>query len=315
MRKVKIAAALAAAAVGGTLLAACSSIQPSLGQYAIVTGHGNLSTQQVQAVVSPGDQIHLGSGTTAWYFPGNYRNYVTLPSNGDRNDPTAEITGPDPKIKDSVGMSDYTWTFVGFEVNPAITLKAGNYKVATAFLQFCLKYACASNDPQNDTANAGQVRSSDPGWENMLNEVMPRAIDDATRTAISTYGPDLWTNQGQWGDYGKKIAANLTAELEDLTGSSIPYFCGAGSTVSNCKALQVTVQKVTPVDPEVVNAYNKQVSAQYAQQAGASRLNAAKDVYGNLANYFLGIQDTIAQCKSAGATCNIYIGTPGTVGK
>lgn len=306
-RKTALAAGGMLAAIG---LAACTNVQPSLGQYAIVTGHGSLSTQQVESVVSPGDQVHLGSGSTVWYFPGNYRNYVTLPSNGDRNDPTAEITGPDPKVKGSVGMSDNTWSFVGFEVNPAITLKAFNYKIATAFLSFCLKYSCASTDAQNDTSNAGQVRSSDPGWENMLNEVMPRAIDDATRTAISTYGPDLWTNQGEWGEYGTRIASHLTAELEDLTGSTIPYFCGPGSTTGDCKQLSVTIQKVTPVDQDVVNAYNKQVSAQYSEQAGAARLRAAQEIYGSDANYFLGLQDTIGICQSRGVTCSIYVGNP-----
>lgn len=300
-------AALTAIAGAGIVLSACSSVQPSLGQYAIVTGHGNLSTQQVEAVVLPGDQIHLGSGTTTWYFPGNYRNYVTLQSNGDRNDPTAEITGGTPS---NPGMSDYTWTYVGFEVNPAISLKADNYRVATAFLQFCLKYSCADNDPQNDTSNAGQVRSSDPGWENMLNEVMPRAIDDATRDAIVGYDQNLWQEQGQWGAYGNKIASFLNGTLEDLTGSSIPYFCGSGSTETDCKPLNVTIQKVTPVDTDVITQYNKEISAQYSEQAGSARLKAAQEIYGSDANYFLGMQDLISSCQSAKISCNIYVGNP-----
>lgn len=315
MSRTKIALAVAGAVVTGLALAACSHVQPSLGQYAIVTGHGALSTQQVEDVVSPGDSINQGSGTTTWYFPGNYRNYVTLPQNGDRSNPQAELTGPDPKVKDSVGMSDYTYTFVGFEVNPAITLKADHYRVATAFLQFCLKYSCASTDAQNDTSNAGQVRSSDPGWENMLNEVMPRAIDDATRTAIVTYGPDLWTNRGQWTEYGNKIADNLSTELESLTGTSIPYFCGPGSTTSTCTKLSVTVQNVTPADPDVITAYNKEVSAQYQQQAGAARLAAAQKIYGPDAYWFMGLQDTIDHCKAQGASCSIYVGNPPNTGK
>ena len=47
MKRTRIALATAGAAVTGLALAACSHVQPSLGQYAIVTGHGALSTQQV----------------------------------------------------------------------------------------------------------------------------------------------------------------------------------------------------------------------------------------------------------------------------
>ena len=302
-RRVVLPAVVAAAALG---LAACTHVQPSLGQYAIVTGHGALSTQQVQDVVLPGDSINGNDGTTVWYFPGNYRNYVTLPQNSDRNNPQAVTTGPGPDKE--VGMSVHTWTYIGFQVNPAIANKANNYATATAFLRFCLKYACATNDAQNDTNNAGQVRSSDPGWENMLNEVMPRAIDDATQTAIQKYGPDSRINRAQWKAYGLGIAANLTGELNTLAGSTIPYFCGPGSTETNCTPLSVTIQNVTPVDSDVVTQYNKQVSAQYAQQASAARLRAAQAVYGLDANWFLGVQDTISMCQSKGVSCNIYLG-------
>jgi len=302
---------LGATAVAGIALAAtaCTHVQPSLGQYAIVTGHGALSTQQVLDVVMPGDSINQQDGTTVWYFPGNYRNYVTLPNNGDRNNPQATLTGKGPDKEP--GMSDYTWTYVGFQVNPAINDKAGNWKTATAFLKFCLKYACASTSAQNDTANAGQVRSSDPGWENMLNEVMPRAIDDATQTAILNYGPDLWQNRAVWKQYGSDIAAALTGELETLTGSGgLPYFCGPGSTETTCTPLSVTIQNVTPVDPDVVTQYNKQVSALYSQQAATARLNAAKAIYGPDAYFFLGLQDTIGMCQAKNTTCNIYVGNP-----
>jgi hypothetical protein len=304
-RVLPLAAAVVAAGLG---LAACTHVQPSLGQYAIVTGHGALSTQQIKQVVAPGDSVNQEDGTTVWYFPGNYRNYVTLPQNSDRNNPQAVTTGPGPKQE--VGMSVHTWTYVGFEVNPAITTQKDHYAVATNFLKFCLKYACATTEAQNDTSNAGQVRSSDPGWENMLNEVMPRAIDDATQTAIQKYGPDLWTNRAQWKKYGTEIADNLTGELNTLSGSIIPYFCGPGSTMTTCTPLSVTIQNVTPVDSDVITQYNKQVSAQYAQQASAARLKVAQALYGPDAYFFTGLQDTIGMCQAKGVTCNIYVGNP-----
>src|SRR5262249_7032071 len=127
----RLLAAGAAVAATGLLAPACTHGQPSLRQYAHLTGHGALSPQPVQDVVVPGDSINGNDGTTVWYFPGNYRNYVTLPKNGDRDNPQPTLTG-NGKNGD-VGMSDYTWTYVGFQVNPAIANKADNYAVATAF--------------------------------------------------------------------------------------------------------------------------------------------------------------------------------------
>lgn len=295
----------------GILISACGSeIQPSIAQYAITTGHGTFSNQQVLNVTAPGDNVHLGSGTTTWYVWADARNYVTAPSNGDRGTPQAELTGAG--ANGLPGMSDYTWTYVTWEINPAVLNKdqSGQYPVASQFLAFCLKYGCADQQAQNDSSNAGQTRSVSAGWEAMLNEVLPRAIDNATKDAITAYKPDLWTNRGEWSTFGNAIAAALPAEIAKLDGSSVPYFCGPGSTTTSCTAPEVIVQNVTPSDPAVVSAYNQEVAAQYAQQAGAARLAAAKEIYGSDANYFLGVQDTINACSSKGVTCNIYLGSP-----
>jgi hypothetical protein len=310
MRIKPLIAAVAVAGAGMLAVSACGSeVIPSIAQYAITTGHGNFSNQQVLSVASPGENVHLGSGTTTWYVWADTRNYVTAPANGDRNNPQAEITGPG--ASNAPGMSDYTWTYVTWELNPAIVNKSnGQYPVATDFLAFCLKYGCADTTPQNDDSNADLTRSVSAGWEGMLNEVMPRAIDNATRDAITSYGPSLWTERGDWDAYGTAISSHLLSEISQLDGSTTPFFCGPGSTTSNCTAPDVIVQNVTPSDPAVITAYNQQVAAQYAEQAGAARLQAAREIYGSDANYFLGVQDTINTCKAAGTTCNIYLGNP-----
>jgi hypothetical protein len=306
IRQITIAAVIA----GGLALSACSSdVIPSVAQYAITTGHGAFSNQQVLDVVAPGQNVHLGSGTTTWYVWADVRNYVTATSNGDRNNPQAEITGPGPA--NAPGMSDYTWTYVTWELNPAIMNKVnGQYPVATSFLAFCLKYGCANNFPQNDSSNQNLALSVTVGWENMLNEVLPRAIDNATRDVITTYGPNLWTDRGEWSAYGTEISGHLLSEISQLDGSSVPYFCGPGSTTTDCTAPDVVVQNVTPSDPAVITAYNQQVAAQYAEEAGATRLAAAKEIYGSDANFFLGVDDMISACKASNVSCNIYLGNP-----
>jgi len=144
-------------------------------------------------------------------------------------------------------------------------------------------------------------------------EIMPRAIDNATRDAMASYGPDLWTEQGEWSAFGNKIASYLPAEIAKLDGSgSLQYFCGPGSTETRCAPFTFIVSSVRPVDTSIISAYNQQVTATYQQQAAAARLKAAEGVYGSDANYFLGMEDLVNTCQASHVECNIYVGNPPT---
>jgi hypothetical protein len=302
--------AVMGAAVAVGVLAGCSSVTPSIGQYAIVTGHGAFSNQQVLDVVTPGGHIKVNGGT-AWYLPAQYRNYVTAPSNGDRNNPQAVLTGPD---KSEPGMSVKVWTWVGFELNPAIDRDIHgktDLAFATKFFPFCFKYSCASLTAQNNDATASQRRFSSSGWEGMLNEVFPHAIDNATQDAVKAFGPTLWSDKAAYTALARGIQANLDAELHAMDNAplAMPFFCGPGSTETHCTPPLVLVNNVTPTDPAVVTAYNQQISATYAQQAGQERLSAARATYGDAdAGWFLGMQDLINTCHQDDVTCNIYVG-------
>lgn len=306
-RRLMPAAFMALLAAVAITVSACSSVQPSIGQYAIVTGQGPFSNQDVKHFVNPGDHIKVGSGDTIWYVPANVRNYVTAPSNGDRGTPQAEITG---SSRTEPGMPVYTWSYLAFELNPGMAVNpTAHHSMAASFFAFCLKYGCASQTAQDSSSNATLSRSSDPGWLNMLDEVFPRAIDNATRDVITSYGPDLWTNRGEWGDFGDKIAAALPAEIAKMTGSGgYQYFCGTGSTESRCAPFTFLVNNVTPVDPGVQAAYNQQITSAYQAQSGAARFKAATEIYGPDASWFLGMKDLIAECAADHVTCNIYAG-------
>jgi hypothetical protein len=299
-----LVAAGAAVAVGGILAGCGSNIQPSLGQYAITTGHGTFSNQQVIAVTQPGQQVHTNNGTTTWYVPADIRNYVTAPTNGDRDQSTQEITGPG--AKGEPGMPDYVQSYLAFELNPAI---GADKAVASNFLAYCLKYACATQTAQNDTSNASLARSSTPGWENMLNEVLPRAIDNATRLAISSYQPDLWTTQADWTPLGNQIAAALPAQIKLLDGDNgAPYFCGPGSTDTKCAPFTFVINKIQPANNQVVNTYNGQVNATYQAQSAQALLSAAKAEFGPFAYEELTDNALIQACQAAGQNCQIILG-------
>lgn len=306
-RRLRLIGLAAVVLVAGIIAAACSSVAPSVGQYAVVTGQGAFSNQQVLQVVNPGIRAHVGNGDTIWYLPAQIRNYVTSQTNGDRSNPQAEMTGPGPN--NTPGMSDYTWTYVAFELNPAIS--NADHKVVNSFFPFCLKYGCATQTAQTSSDNATLTRSSNPGWLNMLGEIFPHAIDNATHDAITDFGPSLWTTPSQWAQFGTDISNRLPGALAQLDGSGgIPYFCGPGSTGSKCAPFTVVVNNVTPVDPGVVTAYNQQVSAVYQAQAGQARLKAAQEVYGPDAYFFLGADDLVHDCQAAKIPCYIYLGNP-----
>jgi hypothetical protein len=202
-------------------------------------------------------------------------------------------------------MPDFVYSYLPFEVNPLV---GTSIPFAGRFLAFCLKYACANTTPQNDTSNADLAHSSSPGWENMLNEIMPPAIDNATREVITQFGPSLWTDQAKWPALAAAISAKLPALLDQYTGSATPFFCGTGSTTSKCMPFTVTVNSVSPANPQIVQAYNQAVTAQYQQQADAARLSAAKGVYGADASWFLGMIDLVNACGQQKVPCTIYAG-------
>ena len=309
--------ALAAAGSIAAGLGACSHVQPSLGEWAITTGHGTFSNQDVIHVTGPGQRINIGSGTTSWYVPANTRNYVTSPEGAadappDRRQPASVLTQSTGGSDN--GLSVHVYTFVNFEVNPAITVKGNNPKhkfpLATAFLQACLKYGCATQHPINTNENSQKLRASDPGWLQWIDEIMPRAIDNATRTAIDKFPSSIWLEQGKWQQVANEISAQLDNELAKLDGSkgvgAADFFCGVGSTTKKCLPMfvQVIPPGIQPVDQGIIVAYRQKQQAQYSLQAAAARVQLAKELYGKDYGWFLGMFDLAQKCPK----CTIFAG-------
>lgn len=309
---------LAGVAALGLLAAACSSVAPSVGQYAVTTKHGFFSNQQVSDVVAPGGHVKL-NGVTAWYMPAQFRNYITNPVsrdknvNPDRTDPRTVQTGQG--TNGEPGMPVHVYTYVGWELNPAIVAKLPNgqynLKFARDFLPFCLKYGCASHTAQNSNSNQNLIRSSDPGWLAMQDELFPTAIDNATQTAIKAFPPALWTSQQDYPALGKAIGQQLLLELAKITNSppGEDYFCGPSSTPTRCDPPLVQVNYVIPTDLGVVTAYNQKITAYYNGLAAQARYNAARPLYGPDTNWALAIQDAISKCPPK-SSCNVYVGNP-----
>lgn len=310
--KVGTLATAALASVG--ILSACSvAVQPSVGQYAFVSGHGALSSQKLTAVYGPGARASVNGGSTIWYVPSNQRNYITAqPGNAaDRHNPQQVSTnskGTDSKVP------VFVYSFVSWQLNPAIQNEHDANTVssiAQRFFKFCQKYGCATQNAQNDNSNSDLSHSSVKGWNNMLAENFPTAIDNATQTAASQFGPNLWNDQTQWHQFGLDIQSTLLQEFRTLAGSgSYNYFCGPGSTETHCTEPLVTVKFIKPSDPGASAAYNQSVNATIQGAAAASRLATAEKLYGPYAHWELAESDLVNQCKP---NCPNWVFTqPGT---
>jgi hypothetical protein len=296
--------ATGALALAGFGLAGCTTAVPGIGECAATTNGGfGSSGQGVTSVVHPGTQFQVGSGDTAWYWPCNDRNFVT-----SATIPGADRKAPEYAVRtrasgDIPGMPVYVWTSVYFTPTQ-------NDNSMKKFLAFCFKYTCATRDPQSPTDIL--AHSSSPGWETMLVENMGPAVDRAAQVAVQNYGPDLWVNQGEWDKLGNDIAAGMNAQLDKETETTVPFFCGSGSTSGpqgTCTGMTVIVSNVTPADPAVVANYDKQVAAEQAKAANAARVAAAQQLYGQYWAYELMIADEAAACPK----CTFYIGNPGSV--
>lgn len=298
MRK-SITALAAAAVVGaGIAVAGCTTSTPALSECGAVTNGGfGSSGQGITALTHPGGKVSVGRGETPWYWPCNERNFVT------------SATGPADRTTGLAVRTQGSGSTPGMpvDISSAVYFTANqNEAVMRQFLPFMLKYGAASNDPQTDSSVSGSAHSSTPGWENMLDENMGPAVDRASQLAAQKFGPGLWLDQTQWNTLGDDIAANLDAQLRKETGTTVPFFCGADSTETACTPITVVVSDVTPHDPAVVTAYNKEVAAEQSQAANAARVAQAKLLYGPDWYYALMLQDEAAQCPK----CSVYVGAP-----
>lgn len=299
------ATAISFAAVGSTVLfvSACERAQPAVSQCAIVTGHGvGSGTQKVIAIAHPGDYVNVGNGNTIWYYPCDERNFIISPAgqSGDMHTPISVRTASQGSTP---GMPVDVWLGVYFTPNQ-------NNDAMKAFLPFCQKYGCAASDnDQVDNTVQNDPHFSTPGWEGMLAENFPFALQRAATQVISSFGPGLWLDHAQWSALGDDIAAQLNTELAQETASTVPFFCGGSSTQSKCTQMTVVINSVTPTDPEVQTLYNQDIAAQQAVAVNAARLSAAQRLYGPYAQYFLGLEDLANECR----TCTIVVGQPNTI--
>lgn len=290
------------------VLSSCSNVQTTTAQCAVLIHNGYFDARHVEAILLPG-QRHNSNNVTTHYIYCNARNYI-VGANGD--DPNTKFisakTAPDPHTGD------------GTPVDVRLTAYFTTNENSTAikeFLPFCEKYNCFS--PKDNTSNDQLDRSSAPGWENMLNENFPNAITRSVQQAMLQFQPAVWNDTSKWPKVADAISTAFNAQILTQTESTTHFFCGQGASATSCPPVRFSIEHIDPTDPQIRATYNQQVEQQQLQalareqgKTNAAQLKAAKKKYGPLANYYLGLQDTIAACKTSATQCIVSLGQNAT---
>lgn len=290
---------------GGTFLTACSATTTTA-MCAYIVGDGTYDSK-VHKILYPGQQVPTTlANETINYVPCNSRNYII-------NDGTVTNANGD-KMGDRFTLIKAT-TSTGVPITIAAralwTLNEDDVAMK-AFWNVCFKYNCANTKDESGTANF-----STPGWNGMLAENFGPAMDAAGRDASILSNDDIWMKHDpkQYAQLGDAMSAVFAEKVRQNLGYPQDLFCGSGNSTwkdptnpgagsFTCSPVRIIVDDVErqPVSAQDTNSTAGQ------QAINAQRLSNAQALYGPDAGYWLGLQDTIDECKKTSATCIFNIG-------
>jgi hypothetical protein len=290
------------------MVAGCGKVSPPSAMVAFVVGDGsNGHDNRVHNIVYPNQKVSYDdSSEIIRYVPSNSRNYIINDGSkrdannhkvGDVHQPMLGYTSTGTPV---LGQARAFWTLN--ESKPALM----------KFWDLCFKYTCASSK-----AEGGNANFATPGWNGMLGENFEPSMEAAFRAALSSMSDEIWQKHTQalYDDLATKMSENFAAEVQKTTGYNVDLFCGSGNSGwtdqhfknYNCTKVRFIVDdiqlKPIPANSTGSNVNNTKLNEQ--------RLNAAKALYGDSAGYWLGLQDTIGQCKQTKVACVINVGGNG----
>lgn len=266
----------------------------------------------IHEIVYPNEQVHVGGDEVVKYVPCNSRNFIigkrVTNANGqvvgDRAEPTIAYTKNGTKV--NIFTSSY-WTL------------NQDQAALTKFWDVCSKYICYSNEPK-----AGGANFSEPGWNGMLGENFGPSVDEAAFNETAKFDDEIWQKHtpALYKKLGLFMSDAFSEAVRTKTGYNSDLFCGSGNSVwtgdpgdstFTCRNVRIEVNDVEPFDAKLGDTTDAGTQAQQDRSVNVKKLQAAKELYGAQAGYWLGLQETIAKCK-AQVTCIVNIGGSGTAG-
>lgn len=286
------------------LLTACYGPSATTASCAFVVGDGqNGDNARVHRIIYPGQSVNDNNSEKVWYVPCNSRNYIV--NDGTEKNANGELIGDSHTLLEATLNSGVT---IQVAATAYWTLNESNQAMRD-FYNVCFKYTCASSEDQGGNANYASK-----GWNGMLGEDFYPALNRSAKRAAKEAGIDdsiyLTQDPTQYQKLGNQMSMVFADEVRATLGYSEDLFCGSGNSAwsdpnnpgrgtYNCSSVRIVVDQVTPLLTQ---------SGQGAQTLNQQRLENAKALYGPDAGYWLGLQDSITECKNAGTTCVISVG-------
>lgn len=303
---------LAIIGVLALLVAGCGGKSTPSAFGAFVVGDGS-SDSKVHDFFYPNQKVDYNSDSQkVLYVPLNSRNYLV--NDGTTTNANHQVIGDiDKPIR--AKTSDLSDVLV--QINAYWTLNRTKSVLMNQFWDVCAKYNCASK-----SATGGPANFSEPGWNGMLGEVFLPALTQAVRESVYQFNDDIWkkSDPAEWKRLADLVSSKFGPDLMRQTGYDVAIFCGSG-TVSfwpnpnkvgvgefHCGQVRMDVTYVSLAPP--VAGDSSGVAANNIK-LNALKLEAAKAMYGDQAGYWLGLQDTISECKDAKVACVINVGSGG----
>lgn len=306
--KRSVAGALAALAVA-TVLTGCSTTTPEAMCGFVI----NNTTAKLVDVLLPGETDDDTTNETIRYVPCNERNYKINDGTERRNTGNGEKQVGDrlypSKAYTKNGTPVLVWSDSYWMLNQ-------NEPPLKTFYSVCYKYTCYS-----ESNSSGAANFSTDGWNGMLAENFSPTIDDIARQAVGQMDDSVFSsnNSAQRQQVGEQMSALFAPSMQKKFGSSEDLFCGSGNSKwtgeGDARKFECTQVRIDiPRIERYVPTSNEAASNPESQaKLNAERLKTARELYGDQAPYWLGVQDSIEKCKGSSTPCQVYVGAaPGT---
>lgn len=291
------------------LAAACTTSATATASCAFVVGTGQSgSDTKLHRILYPGQKVTLGTYETISYVPCNSRNYII--NNGNVKNANGETVGDRGTL---IVATTKNGTSIAIAARALWTLNQSQ-KSMEDFYNVCFKYQCAS---KNDIG--GDANFSTKGWNGMLAENFGPAMDGAARRAAINVDDNIWRTHDP--SQYQALGDSMSEAFGDVVRANLGYpedlFCGSGNSAWSDKdnpgqgTFTCSPVRIIVDDVQLLPAQADQ-SSQSTATVNEQRLKNARALYGDGAEYWLGLQDSIEKCRAAGATCVINIG--GTAG-
>lgn len=308
-KKFRMLMALPVLAVVGFLMAGCGATAPApsaMGAFVVGDGHSSHDTR-VHNFVYPNQKIKYDNNTEVLrYIPLNARNYIV--NDGSKRDANGNVVGD---VHSPFLVYTKSGTPVQVQASAFWTLNQTRSVLINQFWPLCYKYTCASSD-----AKGGDVNFSTVGWNGMLGENFLPSMQAAIADAMSEMDDTIWQTHSRalYVVLAKKASEKFADEVLKTTGYNVNLFCGSGDSSwldKDYKTFRCTNVRFRTDDVKYDSSAVAGTGTANNAVLNKQKLDAARALYGDNAGYWLGLQDTIGECKDSKVACVINVGSGG----